>query len=408
MNVIQNLLSAVSPQPDGDFVDKLNYCATTIGLVLSSAFITGWSFVGSPIDCWFPAYYKGWWAEYALDYCYVQNTFFVPFSEDKTERSYNWEQLVADKQNTTSLKQTNQIGYYQWVPFILALQAILFYFPVVIWRLFYGMAGQNVTSLCNTCTATEGNEESRKGTISTIAGYISQKRNRNLMVKQLSGFQNRANGSAVLTSYLFMKVLFLINVLLQFVLLKRMLGVDSYFWGAEVTADLWQGNEWPETGNFPRVTMCEYEVRNLDNIHKHSVQCVLMINMFNEKIFVALWWWLCFLTVVTISNTIYWFWRASGTSVSKNFIRPYVEDIDPKVKNNRGKLQQFVSEFLSPDTVFLLRIIELNNGKTPVVELIRDMWRRFNTAVPPPYSAPPLLVKDAAPLLKNFQDESEM
>lgn len=124
-----------------------------------------------------------------------------------------------------------------------------------------------------------------------------------------------------------MKALFLINVLFQFVLLKRMLGVDSYFWGAEVTSDLWSGNEWPETGNFPRVTMCEYEVRNLDNIHKHSVQCVLMINMFNEKIFVALWWWLCFLTVVTITNTIYWFWRASGTSVSKNFIRPYVEDV---------------------------------------------------------------------------------
>ncbi|CAI2303114.1 unnamed protein product [Caenorhabditis sp. 36 PRJEB53466] len=406
MNVIQNLLSAVSPQPDGDFVDKLNYCATTVGLVLSSAFITGWSFVGSPIDCWFPAYYKGWWAEYALDYCYVQNTFFVPFAEDKAERSFNWEHLVADHHNTTTLKQTNQIGYYQWVPFILALQAILFYFPVVIWRLFYGMAGQNVTSLCNTCTATEGNEESRKQTISTIAGYISQKRSRNLHFT--TKYQGTFNRSAVLMSYLFMKVMFLINVLLQFVLLKRMLGVDSYFWGAEVTGDLWAGREWPETGNFPRVTMCEYEVRNLDNIHKHAVQCVLMINMFNEKIFVALWWWLSVLTVVTLTNTIYWFIRASGTSVSKKFIQPYVEDIDPKVKNNRGKLQQFVSEFLSPDTVFLLRLIELNNGKTPVVELIRDMWKRFNTAVPPPYSAPPLLVKDAAPLLKNFQDESEM
>ncbi|VDL67370.1 unnamed protein product, partial [Nippostrongylus brasiliensis] len=86
MNVVQGLLSAVSPLSDGDFADRLNYCVTTVGLVLASAFISGWSFVGSPIQCWFPAYYKahrlisGWWMEYALDYCYVQNTYFVPMT----------------------------------------------------------------------------------------------------------------------------------------------------------------------------------------------------------------------------------------------------------------------------------------------------------------------------------------
>ncbi|CAI5438970.1 unnamed protein product [Caenorhabditis angaria] len=405
MNVVMNLLSAVSPQPDGDFVDKLNYCATTIGLVLGSAFITGWSFVGSPIDCWFPAYYKGWWAEYALDYCFVQNTFFVPLEADKSEKSFNWENQIGERENTTSLAHTNQIGYYQWVPFILALQALMFYLPVVIWRMLYGMAGQNVTSLCNTCTATEGNEESRSGTMNTMAGYISQKRHRNLHFE--TRYQRTADKSAILIAYLFTKLLYLFNVLLQFFLLKSMLGVNSYFWGYEVSKDLARGLEWPETGNFPRVTMCQYEVRNLDNIHKHTVQCVLMINMFNEKIFVALWWWLCVLSVVTFANFVQWVLRSFGSRNTKEFVKPYIEDIDPKVKNNRGKLQQFVTEHLSPDTVFLLRLIEINNGKTPVLELLSSMWSKFNTATPPPYSAPPLLVKDADPLLKNF-DETEM
>lgn len=61
MNIITGLLQAVAPQSDSDSIDRLSYCGTTVGLVVASAFISGWSFVGQPIQCWFPAYYKGWW-----------------------------------------------------------------------------------------------------------------------------------------------------------------------------------------------------------------------------------------------------------------------------------------------------------------------------------------------------------
>ncbi|VDM86029.1 unnamed protein product [Strongylus vulgaris] len=44
MNVVQGLLSAVTPLSDGDFADRLNYCVTTVGLVLTSAFISGWRY----------------------------------------------------------------------------------------------------------------------------------------------------------------------------------------------------------------------------------------------------------------------------------------------------------------------------------------------------------------------------
>jgi hypothetical protein len=52
---------------------------------------------------------------------------------------------------------------------------------------------------------------------------------------------------------------------------------------------------------------CNFAVRNLaDNIHTYTVQCSLPINLFNEKIFLIIWFWLYFTTLLTLIGFIYW------------------------------------------------------------------------------------------------------
>lgn len=63
--------------------------------------------------------------EYALDYCYVQNTYFVGFTEIKPDNYFDIAKHIIPIPKNVTERDEKQIGYYQWVPFVLALQALL-------------------------------------------------------------------------------------------------------------------------------------------------------------------------------------------------------------------------------------------------------------------------------------------
>ena len=53
-----------------------------------------------------------------LQFCWATNTHYLPFEKDLPKE----------------FEERNYISYYQWVPLFLALQAILFYLPRLVWR----------------------------------------------------------------------------------------------------------------------------------------------------------------------------------------------------------------------------------------------------------------------------------
>ena len=87
---------------------------------------------------------------------------------------------------------------------------------------------------------------------------------------------------------------------------------DYYIYGLTVVGELLKSSatsatlDWPLSERFPRVTLCDFQIRQLVNVQDYTVQCVLPINLFNEKIFLLIWFWLVFVAVATFVNLLRW------------------------------------------------------------------------------------------------------
>ena len=231
---------------------------------------------------------------------------------------------------------------------------------------------------------------------------------------------NRRYGNYFTTASIVTKIIYLLNAVVQFLLLNIFLGANFVSWGFHIITGQADDNlEYQENTVFPRVTLCDFELRQLQNIHRHTVQCVLSINLFNSRIFVFVWVW--FVLLITISffslmtsfyalmvpiNRVQYIrkylklfylinpedlpeWRATGDSdettpeeSTKLVEVPRNEDVTRRLvkdylKSRKNILEHFVMDYLTFDGVVILRLMARTGNEILTADVIRNLWERY-------------------------------
>ncbi|PAV75520.1 hypothetical protein WR25_13607 [Diploscapter pachys] len=131
-----------------DLVDRLNYHYTAFMIALGAVTLAASQYVGKPIQCWVPPQFTGSWEKYTESYCFIKGSYFVPDDEHPDQDFIKRDEAV--------------IGYYQWIPLVLAFQAFCFYLPCVIWQGLNSASGINVKDVLENSAKIKKNVTTRE------------------------------------------------------------------------------------------------------------------------------------------------------------------------------------------------------------------------------------------------------
>ena len=204
-------------------------------------------------------------------------------------------------------------------------------------------------------------------------------------------------GNDLVIVYLMFKLVYISHTVLQVFLLNIFLGSHYDHYGIEVLIKLLQGKEMMNSKRFPRITMCYFKIRILGNLQRYTVQCALLINLYNEIIFIFIWFWFIMVTFVSAYSFCFFLWKAVYMRGKILFVEARIESglvkrgddtiygttrFNTGVQDNyqdflkirKEKVTRFVRYELKGDGVFLLRMVAWNSSGLIAVDLVTRLW----------------------------------
>lgn len=264
---------------------KLHYRTTCSILFICCLLVTANDLIGSTITCM-----GGSIPGNVLNtYCWITSTFSIPSKQDGQVGLDHAYPGVAP--HSSDEKDKVYHAYYQWVPFVLFLQGVMFYAPHFIWKIFEDKKLDRITTGLRGKTF---DKEERRDACEKLVKYI---------------WETKGRHNAYAIKYYFCDFLNFVNVIGQMYFVNKFLGGVFMTYGTEVFSwvNMDDNNRTdPMIKVFPRLTKCTfYNYGSSGTLQAHDALCVLALNIINEKIYITLWLWFIVLAVLTSMYLVY-------------------------------------------------------------------------------------------------------
>jgi hypothetical protein len=194
-------------------------------------------------------------------------------------------------------------AYYQWVPFVLFLQALMFYAPHYYWR---NREGGRMKALVEGLEHAYLSLTAKDLELECGVTIPSRKNARRKILLIRNAFVQRKHINESWTrDFVFSEIISCVLLGAQICLTDTFLGGAFLTLGPDVLK-LDDGTS-PLDSIFPKVTKCTFRKYGPSGtIQIHDALCVMALNIVNEKIYVFLWFWIALLCVATLAALL---WR---------------------------------------------------------------------------------------------------
>ncbi|XP_050424115.1 innexin inx3-like [Adelges cooleyi] len=364
LKVISKPFKVCNDRPVIDnYLFQCHYKLTTNVLFTFCILVTANSLIGEPIEC-ISTFSKKPDIQKAINkYCWVSSTFTVVRPEDTVRFDPLHSVGQVDK------KCIRRHSYYQWVPFMLFLQAIAFYVPHWLWKIWEGGKIRMIT------------EGMRGHHMDTVA---DRKTKINRLVQYCLYSRHTHNTYAY--RYFLCEVFNMVIIFGNIYITNTFLGGTFLTYGLEILKynqghDIHSVDNSPMENVFPKITKCVfYKYGPSGSIQNNDALCILSQNNLNEKIYLFLWFWFIVIAILSNLALLYRFAYITLSVIKRNQLVKML-----KFTNNKYELTDLIKKLQIGDFLLLYFIgknIHFMNFKILVEELSAQVKLNTLTALP--------------------------